>query len=65
MESEKNKRLSADFVGTQHWRERELPDRAACEGDYKGMIRQVDGKATERERCQRVSLFIRLLYYEF
>lgn len=63
MESEKNKRLSTDVGGTQHWRESELPDRAACEGDYNGMIRQVDGKATERG--VRVRLFIRLLYHEF
>lgn len=57
MESEKNKRLSTDFVGTQYWRERELPDRAACEGDYKGMIRQVDGKATEREMSESEALY--------
>lgn len=49
MESEKNKRLSTDFGGTQHWRERELPDRAACEGGYKRVIRQVDEKAAERD----------------
>ena len=57
MESEKNKRLSTDVGGTRQWRERELPDRAAWEGDYKGMIRQVDGKATEREMSESEALY--------